>query len=62
MYATATLSGDVASALSLLKRLTKPSSRKAKSGLLIPAEDLATCEVLPPPPYSPPPSPSAVTI
>ena len=45
LYATATLSGDVASALSLLKRLTKPASRKAQRGLLIPLDELASCEV-----------------
>ena len=45
MYATATLSGDVANALSLLKRLTKPASRKAQRGLLIPTEEIANCEV-----------------
>ena len=45
MYATATLSGDVANALSLLKRLTKPASRKAQRGLLIPPDELANCEV-----------------
>ncbi|KAK9901349.1 hypothetical protein WJX75_007725 [Coccomyxa subellipsoidea] len=43
VYATATLSGDVANALALLKRMTLPALRKQKSGLLIPAKELACC-------------------
>lgn len=45
VYATATLSGDVANALALLKRMTLPALRKQKSGLLIPAKELACCHV-----------------
>lgn len=45
VYATATLSGDVANALALLKRMTRPVLRKQKSGLLIPAKELACCHV-----------------
>ena len=44
-YNSASLSGDVATALSLLKRLTKPATRKQKQGLLIPPEELLACEV-----------------
>lgn len=56
VYATATLSGDVANALALLKRLTKPSSRKAQRGLLIPPDELAECEVrITPSPHPPTP-------
>ena len=45
VYATAHLSGDVANAVTLLKRMTRPSSRKHKAGLLIPSADLAACQV-----------------
>ena len=44
-YSQALLSGDVAAALSLLKRLTKPQQRKQKHGLLIPPDELLACEV-----------------
>ena len=44
-YATATLSGDVANALSLLKRLTNPNLKKQRCGLLIPEEELQDCKV-----------------
>ncbi|CAL8470958.1 g10500 [Coccomyxa elongata] len=43
VYATATLSGDVANALALLKRMTRPTARKQKAGLLIPPKELACC-------------------
>lgn len=52
VYATAHLSGDVANAVTLLKRMTRPSSRKHKAGLLIPSADLAACQV-PLPPWRP---------
>lgn len=45
VYATATLSGDVANALALLKRMTRPTARKQKAGLLIPPKELACCHV-----------------
>lgn len=45
VYATAHLSGDVANAVTLLKRMTRPSTRKHKAGLLIPSTDLAACPV-----------------
>jgi len=45
VYATAHLSGDVANAVTLLKRMTRPASRKHKAGLLIPSPDLAECQV-----------------
>ena len=45
VYATAHLSGDVANAVTLLKRMTRPSSRKHKAGLLIPSTDIAACQV-----------------
>ncbi len=45
VYATATLSGDVANALALLKRMTRPTLRKQKAGLLIPPKELACCHV-----------------
>ena len=45
VYATAHLSGDVANAVTLLKRMTRPASRKHKAGLLIPSADLAACQV-----------------
>lgn len=47
VYATATLSGDVANALALLKRMTRPTTRKQKSGLLIAPKELACCHVRP---------------
>ena len=34
MYATATLSGDVANAIALLKRMARPTSRKHKVSVL----------------------------
>ena len=46
-YSQALLSGDVAAALSLLKRLTKPQQRKQKRELLIPPDELQACEVRP---------------
>ena len=45
VYATATLSGDVANAIELLKRMARPSSRRHKAGLLIPTKELASCQV-----------------
>ncbi len=45
VYATAHLSGDVANAVTLLKRMTRPSSRKHKAGLLIASTDIAACQV-----------------
>ena len=45
MYATAHLSGDVANAVTLLKRMTRPASRKHKAGLLVSSEELAACQV-----------------
>ena len=44
VYATATLSGDVANAIALLKRMARPASRRHKAGLLIPARELASCQ------------------
>lgn len=46
VYATATLSGDVANAIALLKRMARPTSRRHKAGLLIPAKELAACQVI----------------
>ena len=45
VYATAHLSGDVANAVTLLKRMTRPASRKHKAGLLVSSEELAACQV-----------------
>ena len=45
VYATAHLSGDVANAVTLLKRMTRPASRKHKAGLLVTSEELAACQV-----------------
>ena len=44
VYATAHLSGDVANAVTLLKRMTRPASRKHKAGLLVSSEELAACQ------------------
>ena len=53
VYATATLSGDVANAIALLKRMARPAGRRHKAGLLIPAKELAACQVRPTPPRFP---------
>ncbi len=54
VYATAHLSGDVANAVTLLKRMTRPASRKHKAGLLVPSAELAACQVRTPTLYAQP--------
>lgn len=43
-YATTTLSGDVAAAMKLLRRLTKPQLKAHKRGLILPLHELAAAE------------------
>ncbi len=46
-YATTTLSGDVAAAMQLLRRVTKPTTKAQKRGLILPLHELAACEARP---------------
>ncbi|KAK9845458.1 hypothetical protein WJX81_006885 [Elliptochloris bilobata] len=45
-YATTTLSGDVAAAMKLLRRLTKLQTKAHKRGLILPLHELAACEAV----------------
>ena len=46
-YATTTLSGDVAAAMKLLRRLTKPQTKAHKRGLILPLHEMAAAEARP---------------